>query len=99
MSRKNPKARRATALTLLTSALLVLAAETGALVFPPAARANAAASAPVITPSRRPYPGDPNTPDEGRPVGATSVYVASAPTWSASDWIKEFIRHFVRTWR
>jgi hypothetical protein len=77
----------------------VLALETGASQFLPATRAHADTSGPIITPSRRPYPGDPNTPDEGRPGGATAVHVASAPTWSASDWIKEFIRHFVRSRR
>src|SRR5689334_24313546 len=59
MTRKNPKARRATALAILTS--LFLAVNAGAFLFPHPASADVT----VSTTGRRPMPGDPNTPDEG----------------------------------
>jgi hypothetical protein len=83
MSRKNPNARRATALILLAS--LALAAQSSALLFPTTAQA-------VTTPSttgRRPLPGDPNTPDEGGRTGSTTLSSAqSKSTAWFIVWIK-----------
>jgi hypothetical protein len=76
MTRKNPNARRATALTLLTSLLLVLAAESGALLTPTSAHAGTASTA---GPGRRPLPGDPNTPDEGG--RSTTLTSAKSASW------------------
>lgn len=83
---KHPNALRATALRLLTSLALLLAAESGACFLPSAARADAAST---TTPGRRPLPGDPNTPDEGGRSGSTYQASASpkAPAWIAT-WIK-----------
>lgn len=78
MSRKNPKARRATALILLAS--LALAVETGALLVPTPAQALTGSAG---TPGR-PVPGDPNTPDEG---GRTGVTTLSSANTSTSSWI------------
>jgi hypothetical protein len=83
MRRKNPNARRATALILLAS--LVLAAQSSALLFPKAAQAVTA----TPTTGRRPLPGDPNTPDEGGRTGSTTL--ASAQSKSSAwflVWIK-----------
>jgi hypothetical protein len=82
MTRKNPKARRATALTLLTSLLLVLAAESGALLQPGSAHADTAA----LT-GKRPLPGDPNTPDEGGRTGSNSLSNTKSNVWVVV-WIK-----------
>jgi hypothetical protein len=82
MTRKNPNARRAIALTLLTSFMLVLAAESCALFNPTSAQAGTL----ITTPSRRPMPGDPNTPDEGRTGGLNQTATKSSPWFFI--WIK-----------
>ena len=97
MSRKYPKARRATALTLLTSTFLVLAAAIAvALHSSPAAAGSTIATPPPVS-SRRPMPGDPNTPDEGSGSGSTIVPTSSrsiSPTRSLYVWVKGFAYHF-----
>lgn len=86
MTCKHPNARRATALSLMTSLALLLAAESGACFLPSAAHADAASTS---TPGRRPLPGDPNTPDEGGRSG--SPYLASASP-KATAWIATWIK-------
>jgi len=97
MHRKHPKARRATALTLLTSMFLVLAAASAvALHSTPASAGSSLAPTPVVN-SRVPMPGDPNTPDEGSRTGSTvmtSTFPATSPIRTLLDWLKGFAHHY-----
>jgi hypothetical protein len=97
MSRKHPKARRATALTLLTSLFLVLAAASAVALHSSTATAGTRAASPPVVSSRVPLPGDPNTPDEGRASGS-SVRISSSPSTSPVrtffDWVKGLTDHY-----
>lgn len=98
MHRKHPKARRATALTLLTSMFLVLAAASAVALHPtPASAGSHLAPNPVLS-SRVPMPGDPNTPDEGRGNGSnvriTASSSSSSPARTLLDWLKGFAHHY-----
>ena len=94
MHRTYPKARRATALTLLTSVSLVLAAASAvAFHSTPASASSSAASPSPIAGSRIPLPGDPNTPDEGRGSGV-KVLTTTSPVRTFLDWVKGFAHHY-----
>jgi hypothetical protein len=97
MHRQYPKARRATALTLLTSIFLVLAAASAVAIHPsPAAAGTNIGSIPPA--SRAPLPGDPNTPDEGRrgsgSIIGTSTSTATSPARTFFDWLRGFAIHY-----
>jgi len=90
MHRMHPKARRATALTLLTSLFLVLAAACAvAFHATPASASSSAATPSPIVGSRIPLAGDPNTPDEGRGSGV-NVLTTTSPVRTFLDWVKGF---------
>ena len=97
MHRKHPKARRATALTLLTSVFLVLVAASAVALHPSPASAGSSVIASPILSSRVPMPGDPNTPDEGRGGGSSvtsPTSVTTSPVRSLFDWVKGIAAHF-----
>ncbi|MEP7028740.1 MAG: hypothetical protein ABI960_09120 [Candidatus Eisenbacteria bacterium] len=92
MIRKHPSARRATALTLWTSLILALALQSAVALHPSPAQADSD-SAPIVN-GRRPLPGDPNTPDEGR-AGSTVLQASSNSTsFSLIAWLKGLAIHF-----
>jgi hypothetical protein len=94
MHRKHPKARRATALTLLTSLSLVLAAASAVALHPSPVIAS---TSPPVSSSRTPLPGDPNTPDEGGRTGTvvrTTSITASSSIRMFIDWVKGFTHHY-----
>ena len=96
MHRKHPNARRATALTLLTSMFLVFAAASAVAIHPSPANAGISAASPPVVNSRTPLPGDPNTPDEGRGGGSyvkTTTSVSVSPARNFFEWVKEFTHH------
>jgi hypothetical protein len=89
MLRTHPNARRGTALSLLASLMLLLAAESGACLMATTAQADTTST----TPGRSPLPGDPNTPDEGsrsRTLSATSASTKSV-SWIVT-WLSSIVR-------
>jgi hypothetical protein len=93
----HPKARRATALTLLTSLFLVLAAASAVALHPAPASAGSSVIASPVLSSRIPMPGDPNTPDEGRGGGSsvtTPTSSTTSPARSFFDWVRGIAHYF-----
>ena len=93
MPRTYPNARRATLPILATRFLLLLALASALLVHPSSARADGQGSTSPVVSSRRPMPGDPNTPDEGRSGTTTTRVAATAPAGSFLAWLKGLV-HF-----
>jgi hypothetical protein len=90
MRRTYPNARRGTALSLLASLALLLAAESGASFMATPAQAETTST----TPGRRPMPGDPNTPDEGgRSTSLSATTVKVKPVSWFELWLRG-ISHF-----
>lgn len=86
MTRTNPNARRAVALAILTS--ILLASNTCAFFTPSKA---SAATTGVVTPGRRPLPGDPNIPDEG---GRSASLNSTTTEPKSSAWVVVWFKNF-----